>query len=420
MTVRPPPRAAVCSVGAEVVGGEQVDSNAAWLARRLTELGAPPVLHVAVADRVEKIAEALVWLAARCDVVVVGGGLGPTSDDVTREAVAAAAGVPLVHRGELEEAIRERFEEHGRDMPASNLRQARVPEGAEVYAPVGTAPGFRLGLTGPDGEVPVHVLPGVPWELRAIFERDVEPSLRGREGVVRVARTLLVAGMSEARLAERVDGVLAGRDEVGVAYRASPTGIRVTLTVADASRRLATERSASLVAEVGEVLGHHLAGVDGESLEEIVVRALVDRDESVAVAESATAGQVCARLADVPGASRVLRGGVVVYTSEAKIGLLDLDPGLLRREGPVSVPVTEVLAARVRAVLASDWGVAVTGVAGPEPHGGRAVGTVVWAVAGPDGRTDVHERCLRGDRGTIRTRLGSAALETLRRRLRED
>lgn len=420
MTARPPRRAGVCSVGAEVVGGEQVDSNGAWLARRLTELGVTPALHVAVGDRVEEIAEALGWLTARCDVVVVGGGLGPTSDDVTREAVAAAAGVPLEHRGDLEEAIRERFGEHGRDMPASNLRQARVPEGAEAYAPVGTAPGFRVGLQGSEGEVPVHVLPGVPWELRALFERHVEPSLRGRGGEVRVARTLLVAGMSEARLAERVDAVLADRDEVEVAYRASPTGIRVTLTVAGASRRLAAERATALVEEVGGALGHHVAGVEGETLEEIVVAALAAREETVAVAESATAGQVCARLADVPGASRVLRGGVVVYTSEAKLDLLGLDEGLLQREGPVCAPVAEALATRVRSLLASDWGVGVTGVAGPEPHGGRPVGTVVWAVAGPGGSTDVHERHFTGDRGTIRTRLGSAALETLRRRLTED
>lgn len=411
------PRAGICSVGSEVVGGEQVDSNGAWLARRLSELAWRPALQVAVGDRPDEIVAALRWLAGVCEVVVVGGGLGPTSDDRTREAVAAAAGVPLEHRDDLESRIRERFGSDGPDMLAVNLRQARVPEGARVYDPVGTAPGFRITLSGPTGDVPVHVLPGIPWELRALFDRDVEPTLRDRSGVVRVTRTVLVAGMSEARLAEAVEAALDGRG-AEVAYRASPTGIRVGLTVGADTRAAAEEQVEGVVTAVTDALGHRVASVAGESLEAVVVDGLAGRGQTVAAAESATAGQVCARLADVPGASRVLRGGAVLYGDGTKEQVLGLAPDVLA-EGPVSAPVAGALALRVRSVFGSDWGIGVTGVAGPEPHGGREVGAVVWAVADPAGDVDVHERRFRGDRDVVRTRLASAALETLRRHLLE-
>lgn len=414
-------RAAVCSVGSELVSGEQADTNAAWLSRRLSQIGWEPGLHVAVGDDTGQIAGALGWLVARSGAVVVGGGLGPTSDDRTREAVAAAAGVELEHREPLAEAIRDRFAEFGARMSPSNLRQARLPAGAEPYRPVGTAPGFRLQISGADGPVPVHVLPGVPWELKAMFDRDVEPALLGASGRVRLTRVVHVAGMAESRVAEQVDDALARTDaDVDAAYRATGTEIQVRLTATAGDREAAESVGRRALAVVRDALGPAVAGVDGDTLEAAVVRLLTDRGQTVAAAESATGGQICSRLADVPGASATLVGGAVVYATDSKRRVLGLDADLVEAEGPVSRPVTAAMATSVRESFGADWGVAVTGVAGPEPQGDRGVGTVFWAVAGPDGSVDVHGRTLPGDRATVRSRLGSAALEALRLRLLED
>lgn len=411
-------RAAICSVGSEVVAGEQVDTNGAWLARRLDDLGVSVVRRVAVRDDVGEIVGALRWLAPDSDVVILGGGLGPTSDDRTREAVAAAGGAALEQRDPLVEAIRARFDEYGVDMPDSNLRQARLPAGAEAYEPVGTAPGFHLELPGGDGPVQLHVLPGVPWELREMFERDVEPRLAARTGGVRVVRVVHVAGMSEARLAEEVDAAVAAAGvPVEVSYLATGTEIRVRLAAAAGDRPSAEDAADGALAAVRDALGPAVSGVDGQTLEAGLVATLTAAGERVAVAESATAGQVCSRLADVPGASAVLAGGAVVYATAAKEAVLGVSADLLAEHGPVSRETTRALARRVRAVCDADWGLATTGVAGPDPQDGVEVGTVWWALAAPDGDVEVYGRRLPGDRATIRSRLASAVLEALRRRL---
>lgn len=404
---------ALCSVGDEIVSGLQVDTNAAWLAERVGARGHRVVHHVAVGDDEAAIEAAVRWLAGRADVVVVGGGLGPTSDDRTREGLARAAGVGLVRDPSLEKTIRARFERSGSTMAPSNLRQARVPEGAHPYAPAGTAPGFRMRL----GGATVHALPGVPWELREMFEREVQPTLTAAGGG-RATRVLHVTGRGESRTAERVDEVVAGLEGVTVAYLAVGAEVQVRLTAVADEPDAAQGRVDGAVEAARAALGDAVAAVDAESLESVVVGALRRLGATVAVAESATAGRVSARLADVPGASAVLRGGAVVYATSVKHDVLGVDEELLARHGPVSREVTAALATRVRTVFDADWGVGVTGVAGPEPQGGRAVGEVVWAVADAD-RVDVHEAAFNGDRDWIRTRLATAALDGLRRRVQE-
>jgi nicotinamide-nucleotide amidase len=409
----------ILSVGTEVVLGDQIDANAAWLSQRLREVGIEVRHHVAAGDDDGDLGDALRWLLERSDAVLVGGGLGPTPDDLTREVIAEVAGVPLEQRDDLEEAIVQAFASRGLRMPASNLRQARVPRGATPFEPVGTAPGFALEI----GDVVVYALPGVPWELQALYDRDVVPDLLGRTGGgASVTRTIHVSGMGESTVAELIGPLVeehADTADIALSYLATGQEIQVRLTATGPDPQAARERTEPLVAAVRRALGRAAVGVDRDRIEEAIGRLLRDAGQTVAFAESATAGGISARVAEVPGASEVLRGGIVVYATETKTRCLGVPAELIEEHSSVSEEVTRELAVRVRDVFDADWGVAVTGVAGPGTQGGRPVGTVIWAVVSPDGEVTVRTGQFPGDRTAVQKRLGSAALELLRRRLED-
>lgn len=412
-------RIGVCSVGSEILTGDQVDSNAAWLSARLGELGATPVLHVAVRDDLDEMVEAMQWLLEHADAIVVGGGLGPTPDDRTREAVASLAGEDLEHRDDLEGLIRQRFQDLGARMSDNNLRQARVPASATTWPPVGTAPGFSVQV---DGR-PVWVLPGVPWEMKELFEAHVAAEVLAMTGGhVSLTRIIHVAGMGESQVAQALADIeaRAGQDDVDVAYLATRHEIQVKVTATGTDRDDAWSSAQDWVDEMVELLGLAVAGTDASSVEQAVHDLLLSAERTVAAAESATAGMVASRLAEVPGSSTTFRGGAVVYATDTKAGVVGIDPALIEAHPAVSQPVTEALARRIREVYDSDYGVATTGSAGPAPQDGVEVGTCIWAVCGPDGRIDVKERVFPGDRDAIRGRLATAAMEMLRRRLLAD
>jgi nicotinamide-nucleotide amidase len=420
--VRPagdPPRAAVLSIGSELLLGDLTDTNAGWISDRLRGLGVEVLHHVAARDVVDELVAAIRWLAPQVHVIVCGGGLGPTSDDRTREALAAAAGVRLEHREDLEEALVQRFASMGRRMAPQNLRQASIPAGATVIEPVGTAPGFALTLTDP-APVRVYALPGVSWELEELFVRDVEPEVAALAGPrATVTRVVHVIGMGESDVAQVVEPIVEGREQVALSFLARQHEIQVRLTISATDAAVAREQAQPLVEEVVGALGGAVAGIDDEQLEDVVLRLLGSRHETVATAESATAGDIAARLGRVPGASHGLRGGIAVYATEIKRDVLGVDPDVLDEHGPVSAEVTSELARLARERFGADWGVAVTGCAGPEPQNGQPVGTTFWALAHPDGHVEVHGRRIPGDRAAVIARLGSAALDLLRRRLLE-
>lgn len=420
VTVRPggePPRAAVLSVGDELLLGDLTDTNATWISRRLTEQGVAVVHHLAVGDDTDRMVAALSWLAERVHLVVVGGGLGPTADDRTREALARAAGVALDHDDDLAAAIARRFAAMGRQMGPQNLRQARIPAGATAFPPVGTAPAFALTLTEPS-PTRVVALPGVPWELHELWDRHVVDEVVALAGNrVTVTRVLHVVGRGESDVAAVVEPVVGERDDVTLAFLAKGHEIQVRLTVSASDRAEALARSQPLVDEVAEALAGAVAGVDDEDLETVVIRLLTERGATLATAESATGGDIAARLARVPGASAALFGGTVVYADDAKSRLLGIDPALLEAHGAVSEEVTRELALAARRASGADHALAVTGVAGPSRVGDLPVGSCFWALAGPDGEVEVHGRRIPGDRGQVLLRLGTAALDLLRRRL---
>ena len=408
-------RAAIVSVGTEVVGGDQVDTNAPWIATRLRTLGVRPVLTLAVGDGFDELVDALHLAADRADVVVVGGGLGPTSDDRTRDAVAAFADVSLERRADLVAIIEERFASFGRTMPAVNAHQADVPVGARAMPPVGTAAGFSIEV----GAVSVHVLPGVPWELHRMFDEHVAPAVLARSGGrVLVTRVVHLAGMGESDVADALADVEADAIAGGMelAYLATGRGIQVKVSASGGDEDATAAAAQRWVDRIVATLGAVVVGIDNDGLEAAVVAALRATGTTVATAESATAGLVAARLTQVPGASEVVRGGIVVYATDTKVGLGGIDPALLETHPPVSEAVTEALAVAVRQRLGADIGVATTASAGPTAQDGVPVGTAVWAVADGEGAA-AWSRVFPGDRDAVRDRLATAAIDAVRRRL---
>ncbi len=414
-------RISICSVGSELTSGDTADTNAVWISRRLSEIGADVVHHATVPDEHEAIVETLRWLTERSEAVIVGGGLGPTPDDITRHAVADLAGTELERAQELVAAIAARFDELGVEMSASNLRQADVPVDAVTYPPVGTAPGFRIEVVRSDG-VPciVYVLPGVPSELERMTEEHVLPDLLERGGTVAtITRVVHVTGMGESRIVDTLDDLLAdveGRDDVSIAFLATAGEVRVKVTGRGSAPDDAKVAAGSVVEEIVRRLASAVSGVDDERIEESIGRLLRLSGLTVASAESCTAGTVTAKLSAVPGATDYLRGGVSTYATETKWSVLGVAQRTVEEHGPCSRPTAEAMAVRVREVFDADLGVAVVCVAGPSTQNGQPVGTTIWALATADGVRS-WARLVPGDRSTVTERAAVAALEALRRHL---
>lgn len=412
-------KAEVVAIGTELLLGDIVNGNAAWLGQALAELGVDVEQMAVVGDNVARIAEVLGAATRRADVVVATGGLGPTQDDLTREALAELAGVPLERDPEIEAALRARYAALGRaDFPPMNLRMADRPHGAvPLPNPAGTAPGLRMTV----GNAVIFALPGVPGEMREIFRRWVAPELaeRAGPGTVLLSRVLRTIGVWESEVADALadlDAELALRGNPTLAYLASEGQTRVRISAKAANRDLA----AAMIAEVEErariALGDAVYGADSDTIEAVVHRLLTDASATVATAESLTGGLVGAALTETPGASDVYRGGVIGYTAAAKVELLGLAPELIAARGVVDPEVAVAMAESIRNRLAATYGVATTGVAGPARQDGKPVGTVYVAVAAEGGPT-VREVHLSGDRQRIRRQAVNIALDLLRRRL---
>jgi nicotinamide-nucleotide amidase len=406
-------RSAVVAVGDELLLGDIVNGNAAWLGAQLAAVGAPVVHSSAVGDDVARIVTALRRAMADAEVVVVTGGLGPTVDDLTRDALAAVAGVPLDREPALEDRLRGQFAAYGTAMPAAVLRQADVPRGASVLTnPAGTAPGLRMEV---DGTL-LLALPGPPHELAATLSGEVLGEVARRSGQVVVTRTLHCAGTGESQVAERVDAALELPPGVDLAYLAGGGVVRVRLTCAAATQAAADDLLGPLVARAAAALGEDVFGRDDDTLPTVVVRRLRAAGTTVAVAESMTAGLLGAALTEPAGSSTVFRGGVQVYATDLKASLAGVPDDVLSVHGAVSEPTARAMAEGVRRRLGASYGVALTGVAGPGAQEGRPAGTLHVAVAGPDG-TAARAVRLPGDRARVRLLAVTVALDLLRRRL---
>lgn len=402
------------AVGDELLLGDVVNSNAAWLGSELAAVGAPVVHSSMVGDDVERIVVALRRALEDADVVLACGGLGPTVDDLTRSAVAEVARVPLERQPALEEALRARFAEYGyTSFPDAVMQQADVPRGATVLDnPVGSAPGLRLEL----GDQLLFALPGPPHELAAVMSGGVLSELAGRSGSVVVTRTLHCAGLGESGVAEVVERAIQIPDGVALAYLAGGALVRVRLTTAAPDRSTADEVLRPLVERAADALGDAVFGRDADTLAAVVVDGLLSSGRTVAVAESLTAGLLGATLTEVPGSSAVFRGGVQVYATDLKASLAGVPEAVLAEHGAVSPETAAALAEGVRDRLGASYGVGLTGVAGPDPQEGHPPGTLHVALAGP---SSTRHRGLRvpGDRQRVRLMAVTTALDLLRRDL---
>jgi nicotinamide-nucleotide amidase len=411
-------RCDVLAVGTELLLGQIVDTNSAWIGEQLAAAGVDSLVQVKVGDNVGRIEAQLHRLLSSADAVVVCGGLGPTHDDLTREAIAAVMGVDLVADETVADVIRGLFARRGRVMPDNTLRQALVPVGATIIPQTrGTAPGLICPVVVDDAERVVFALPGVPHEMHDMFDRAVLPELRRRGGDVAViaSRVLRTWGDSESGLNERLDEVIAELDRPGnptLAFLASGwEGLKVRLTAkaadAAAARAVLDEWEARVRACVGDVV----FGVDDDTMESVVLDALRRRGLTLGLAESVTGGLVAARLTGVAGASDVLRGAIVSYASDVKRELLGVGDGPV-----VSEAAALAMADGARRVLRADVGLSLTGVAGPTEQDGQPVGTL-WVGVATEAGTEAHLLRLGGQRDLMRQFSVISSLDVLRRHL---
>jgi len=407
--------AEILAIGSELLTPGRSETNAVYLTARLLECGIAVGARVTVADDAALVASAFRAALSRAELVIATGGLGPTEDDLTREAAAAALGRGLRRDEAILAALRERFARYGRAMAPVNEKQADVIEGAVVLAnPRGTAPGQSVEAHGRW----LVLLPGPPSEMQPIFEAQVLPLLMARRaGIVLRTRVLRIAAMSESDVEQAVAPVYKTFSNPRTTILGSPGQVELHLTAEGASPDAAEERIEALAGAIRERLVGRVYSEDGRELPEVVAALLRERGLRLALAESCTGGLLAARISAVPGASHFLERGFVTYSNEAKRELLGVDAETLAREGAVSEPVARAMAEGARASARADIGVGITGIAGPD--GGtpeKPVGLVFIAVDGAAG-SRVRRAHFPGDRERVRYQATQAALEMLRRGL---
>lgn len=405
-------RADVLAIGTELLLGQIVDTNSSWIGEQLAAVGIDTMEHRKVGDNLSRMVGAMREMLEDADAIVVCGGLGPTQDDVTREAIAELLGVELERREELVEHIASLFGTRGRDMPANNLRQADVPKGAApIPNPIGTAPGVRAEL---DGKV-VYAVPGVPYEMQLMVREHVLPDLLARSGEAAsiVSRSLKTWGASESGLAEMIADRVETQKNPTIAFLARGIeGIVVRVTAKAPSEYEARALIEPEEAALRAILGDLVFAVDDETMEHAVLSRLEQRGWTLGVAESLTGGLIGARIASVPGASRVFQGSIASYATDVKRSVLGVTADKV-----VSRESAEQMAEGAQRVLGADVGIAATGVAGPDEQEGQPVGTVWFALALPGLPVEAMSTRLPGDRERIRQFSTISLLNILRMRL---
>jgi len=404
----------VIAVGTELLLGQIIDTNSSWIGEQLALAGIDSHHQVKVGDNFERMRAVLSHALERSDSVIMCGGLGPTQDDITREVIAAALGVGLVRRDDLVERISSVFGGRGRAMPENNLRQADVPDGAEVLPVMpGTAPGFKVEA----GGKAVYAVPGVPWEMQKMVGECVLADLKQRAGITSVikSRTLRTWGDSESGLAEKLHEEIERLNEAGectIAFLASGMeGLKVRLTAKAPSEEAVDAVLANEEQIVRGIIGDIVFGTDDETMESAVLEALRRRGWSLALAESLTGGLIGSRLTAVPGAGDVFRGGLVSYAGDVKFDLLGVP------EGPVvSEQAVTAMARGAAELLGADCAVAVTGVAGPDPLDGEDPG-IVWMATLVAGEVEANRAVFPFDRERTRQFATVSVLNNLRVRV---
>ena len=397
----------VVAVGTELLLGQIVNTNASWIGAKLAENGFDCHYSQVVGDNLDRLSNALRTAIERADAVIVTGGIGPTQDDLTREAICLATDLEMDHDSAYESQLRRRWESTGRVMPPSNIRQADHPRGAELLPnPKGTAPGLSLV----SDDTALFALPGVPAEMELLVVDHVLPRLRQQAGIneVLVSRMLRTWGRSESQVADMLDDLYQSSTNPSVAFLASAGEIKVRISAKALTEKGAESLIGPFETEIRERLGDSVFGADNETIESVVSAALAERGWTIATAESVTGGGVAQRLTSVAGASQWFRGSVIPYATDLKQSLLDVDVA----DGVVNEKAARMMAEGARRLLGADVAVSLTGSAGPEPQE-VATGTIVVGVSTPAG-TWARTHQFPGDRERVRTYAATAALQLVR------
>lgn len=403
--------AEIVAIGTELLLGQISNTNAQRISQSLADLGVSVYFHTVVGDNLERILDTLRRAVDRSDVVIVTGGLGPTPDDITREAVAELLGVKLVRDEKLERGVRGFFEKRGRKMPEDNVRQADIPEGARIIPPVGTAPGF---WTESDDHL-LFVLPGVPWEMDEMMNETVLPELekRAANGMI-YSHHVLVMGLGESATHDRIRDIVDAQTNPTIAYLASWGQVRVRITARAASQEEAEKMIEPVEREIRSRLGRHAARGNHETIASALGELLRGRQEILAAAESLTGGLIGEVLTETEGSSDYFVGSLVTYSTESKNELAGVDRKILDEKGAVSEETARALAEAAVSRFKADVGVSATGVAGPAEQEGKPVG-LIYVAASYKGRTEVREVRGYGDRESIRRIAANSALDLARR-----
>ncbi len=401
----------VVAVGTEMLLGQIVNSNAAHIGAKLAERGFDAHYSVVVGDNHERLTETIRTAIDRADAVILTGGIGPTPDDLTREAICEATAREMAFNQAYATELRERWKSLGRDLPENNLRQAEYPEGGEhLPNPKGTAPGVFLEHE----DKMIFALPGVPNEMYLLLEDHVLPRLVAKAGdeAALVNRVLRSWGKGESAVAEQLDDLYHSTTNPSIAYLASGAEIKIRLSAKADTVEAADRLIAPLEAEIRDRLGSLIFAVDDETIESVLQAMLIERGWTVGAAESMTSGSVASQLSAIPGASAVFRGAVIAYATDIKMGLLDVPRETIDTYGVVSPETAMAMADGAAATLGVDVAIAVTGSAGPDAQEHPA-GTVCVAVRTPE---DTRARVLRmpGDRERVRVYTTTAALQLAR------
>lgn len=405
--------AEIVGIGTELLLGQIANTNAQTISASLAGIGVDVYFHVVVGDNHQRIVSILKQAFDRSDVVVVTGGLGPTPDDITREAVAEVTGAALKRDEGLVAVIEEIFRKMGRDMPPENLKQADLPFGATAIAPEGTAPGFWLEHQGSM----LFAVPGVPWEMKAMLTKTILPELAARSGGgATVSKEVLVVGLGESRTHELIRDLVEAQTNPTIAYRAGAGVVRVRLTAKAADDATALGLIRPLETNIRERLGDSAVPGDAPSLADALGSMLRERGATVGVAESLTGGLIGSALTATRGSGDYFAGSIACYTKESKRDVVGVDEAILMGPGAVSEEAAAALAEGAALRFGADLGLAATGVAGPSEQEGKPVGTIfVGATFG--GRTEVRKVQAYGDRENIRSMAATSALDLGRRLL---
>jgi nicotinamide-nucleotide amidase len=396
-------KAEIITIGDELLYGQILDSNSSFLSQSLTNEGIDVIFKTSVGDDINRMAEAFNIARSRADVIVASGGLGPTLDDLTKKAVVKAFKRNLIFHQEIIKQIEESFQKRGKLMPKINQNQALIPQGAKALSNRwGVAPGIFLE----DEKILFFALPGVPVEMKWMMENEPRHFI--------LHKKLKTTGISESALYEKIEGLIDPKEEIKIAFLPGYLGVDVRLTAKSAEKDQAQARIDELEQKIGEVLGNYVYGTDEQTLEEVVGKLLLERKKTIAVAESCTGGLIGARFTNVSGSSQYFERGVITYSNKAKTELLNVPGEIIEKHGAVSEEVAILMAEGGRRLAKTDYGLSVTGIAGPT--GGtpqKPVGLVFVGFA-HENDSFAQKFLFGGDRNSNRERAAQAALNLVR------